>query len=33
MVAFGFLAAVARRALRRLPVFFVMLGPAESADG
>ncbi len=32
-VALGFLAAVARRALRRLPVFFVILGPPDSADG
>jgi len=33
-VAFGgFLGVVARRPLRRLPVFFVMPGTPESADG
>ena len=32
-VALAFLAAVARRPLGRLPVFFVMLGPPDSADG
>jgi hypothetical protein len=32
-VTLGFLAAVARGPLRRLPVFFVMLGPSDSTDG
>jgi hypothetical protein len=32
-VSLGFLAAVARGPLRRLPVFFVMLGPSDSTDG
>ena len=32
-VALGFLAAVARGPFRRLPVFFEMLGPPDSADG
>jgi hypothetical protein len=32
-VALGFLAAVVRGPLRRLPVFFVMLEPPDSADG
>jgi hypothetical protein len=29
----GFLAVAARRPLRPLPVFFVMLGPSDSAGG
>ena len=32
-VAFGFLAVVGRRALGRLPGFFVVFGPPDSADG
>jgi hypothetical protein len=32
-VAFGFLVVVARRPLRRLAVFLVMLGPPDSAGG
>ena len=32
-VALAFLAAVARGPFGRLPVFFVMLGPPDSADG